>query len=140
MPMSVFRKSRMERAHEMLKSAASYTEDVLRDEQLRSDIRSAAGHAAVAAERVRQNSGLSEFAARVERDSQLRKNLRSLLDDLDSAGERVRRKKRHRVRNALLIIGGSGVTLAAIPNTRRWVASHVLATDNGGPPAVATPL
>ena len=58
-----------ERVQEMLKNAASYTEDVLRDQQLRSNIRSAAGHAAVAAERVRQNSGLSEFAARVERDS-----------------------------------------------------------------------
>lgn len=136
--MSVFRKSRMERVQEILKSAASYTEDVLRDERLRSNIRSAAGHAAVAAERVREDSGLSGFAARVERDRQLRKNLRSLLDDLDSAGERVRRKKQHRVRTALLIIGGTGVTLAAIPNTRRWVAGHVLASDNGGPSAVAT--
>ena len=69
--MSVFRKSRKERVQEMLKNAASYTEDVLRDEQLRSNIRSAASHAAVAAERVRQDSGLSEFAARVERDSKL---------------------------------------------------------------------
>ena len=138
--MSVFRKSRRERVQEVLKSAASYTEDVLRDEQLRSNIRSAAGHAAVAAEHVRKDSGLSGFAARVERDSQLRRNLRSLLDDLDSAGERVRRKKRHRLRNALLIIGGTGVTLAAVPNTRRWVASHISTSDNGGPSAVATAL
>lgn len=136
--MSVFRRSRRERVQEILKRAASYTEDVLRDEQLRSSIRSAAGHAAVAAERVREDSGLSGFAARVERDSQLRKNLRSLLDDLDSAGERVRRKERHRLRNVLLIIGGTGVTLAAIPNTRRWVASHMPTSANGGPSAVAT--
>ena len=70
--MSIFRKSRMERVQEMLKSAASYTEDVLRDEQLRSNIRSAAGHAAVAAERVRKDSGLSGFAPALSNNSTTR--------------------------------------------------------------------
>jgi hypothetical protein len=37
-----------------------------------------------------------------------------------------------------LILGGTGVTLAAIPNTRRWVASHIPTSDNGGPSAVPT--
>jgi hypothetical protein len=137
--MSVFRKSRSDRVKELVKGAAAYTDELVRDERLRSDLRSALGHAVVATKRVGEDSGLSGFAARLESDRKLRNDLRSLLDDLDSAGRRVRRKRGHGVRNTLLIIGGAGVTLAAIPNTRRWVASHLLVAENGAP-AMATPV
>jgi hypothetical protein len=118
------RKSRMERVKDALAAAASYTNVMVHDERLRSDMQSAVGHGAIATDRVRQDSRRSGsgLSARLATDRKLRKNLRSMLHDLDSAGRRLRRKKDHRVRNALLLIGGSGIALAAAPNARRWVA------------------
>jgi hypothetical protein len=116
------RKSRMVKVRDALKAAASYTYVMVHDERLRSDMQSAVGHGAIANDRMRQDSGLSGVSARLATDRKLRKNLRSMLHDLDSASRRVRRKRDHRVRNALLILGGSGVALAAVPNARRWVA------------------
>jgi hypothetical protein len=132
------RKSRTEKVKDALREAASYTDELVRDRRLHSDIRSAIDHGAVVTERVRRDVGLSTTTSRLVRDRKLRKNLSSLLRDLDRAGERVRRRRVHRVRNALLMLGGTGVVLAAVPNTRRWVAGHVPAARNGPVPSVAT--
>jgi hypothetical protein len=132
------RKSRMERVKEALKAASSYTDVMVHDERLRSDMRSAVGHGAIATDRMRQDSGLSGLGARLATDRKLHKNLRSMLHDLDSAGRRVRRKRDHRVRNALLIIGGSGVALAAVPNARRWGAKLPPLSHTAGTPSVAS--
>jgi hypothetical protein len=125
------RKSRTEKLADALKSALSYTDELIRDERLRSDIRSAVGHGAVAAHRVREDSGLPGLTSRLAADRELRKNLRSLLDDVDSAGGRVRRKTSHRLRNALLVVGGTGAVFAVVPNARRWAMERLPASVNG---------
>jgi hypothetical protein len=61
----------------------------------------------------------------------LRRNLRALLDDLDGVRERAQRKRHHRVRNALLLVSGTGVVLAAIPTTRHWIADHTRVSEDG---------
>lgn len=136
--LGLVRKSRMEKVKDALKVAVAYTDDLIRDERLRSDLRSAVGHGVVATQRMQEESGLSGLTVRLAGDKKLRKNLRSLLDDLDSAGGRVRRKRGHRVRNMLLIAGGSGVALAAVPDARRWVANHLSVSHNGGAGSLAT--
>jgi hypothetical protein len=132
------RKSRMEKVRDALKEAASYTDELVRDRRLRSDIRSAIDHGAVVRERIRRDIGFSTTTSRLARDRKLRKNLSSLLHDLDRAGGRAQRKRGHRARNALLLLGGTGVALAVVPNTRRWVANHVPVSLNGAGSSVAT--
>ncbi len=120
-------KSRSEKVKEALTDTISYTEEIARDKRLRSNLRSAAAHGAKVRDRFRMNirDGLS--ASRLANDKKLRKHVRALLDDLESAGGRVRRKRSHRVRNAFLVVAGTGAAIVAVPNTRRWIASR-----NGG--------
>ena len=133
-----FGKSRTERATDALKTALSHVDELMRDERLRSDIRSAVGHAAVAAHRVRKDSGVPGLTSRLAADRALRKNLRSLLDDVDNAGGRVRRKTSHRFRNALLVAGATGAIFAVVPNTRRWARERLPASRNGGNDSLET--
>jgi hypothetical protein len=131
------RQSRVQKVKDALREAASYTDELIRDERLRSDVRSAFGHGAEATDRVRTDIGAADITSRLAADKKLRKNLRALLDDLESAGERVRRKRTHRVRNALLIVAGTGAAVVAVPNARRWVADHIPSQNGGMPPDVA---
>jgi hypothetical protein len=133
-----FGKSRTERATDAFKTALSYVDELIRNERLRSDIRSAVGHGAVAAHRVRKDSVVPGMISRVAADRELRKNLRSLLDDVDSAGGRVRRGTSHRFRNALLVVGATGAIFAVVPNARRWAKERLPASLNGGNASLET--
>jgi hypothetical protein len=115
-------KSRSEKVKEALTDAISYTEEIARDKRLRSNLRSAAAHGAKVRDRFRTNvrDGLS--TSRLANDKKLRKHLRALLDDLESVGDRVRRKRSHRVRNAFLVIAGTGAAVVAVPNARRRIS------------------
>ena len=132
------RPGRMERVKDVLREAVSYTDELIRDERLRSDIRSAVGHGAVATQRVRGASGFAGVTERLVADRKLRESLRSLLADVDRAGGRVRSKTSHRLRNALFVVGGSGVVLAAVPSARRWAAKRLPLSHNGANPSLAT--
>jgi uncharacterized NAD-dependent epimerase/dehydratase family protein len=130
------RQSRTNKVKDALIQAASYGDELARDGRLRSDIRSAVGHGVAVTDRVRQDVSAARITSRLARDRKLRRNLRALLDDLESATERVQRRRSHRVRNMLLLLGGTGVVVAAVPDTRRWIA-NLASSQNGGPPAVA---
>jgi hypothetical protein len=131
------RKSRAEKVKEALLSAASYADGALRDTSLHDDLRSAADHGAVAMRRVRKDVGTSSLIVRLVDDKKLRKHMRAFLDDLDSAGDRIRGRKRHRVRN-VLVLAGVASAVVAIPDVRKWVSSHVSTVDNGGSETVAS--
>ena len=110
----------MERVRDALREAVDYTDDLVQDKRLRSDVRSAVGHGALATKRIRQDGN---FSSRLAADKKLRKHLQALLDDIERVGDRVRRKRSHRVRNTLLIVAGSGAVVAAVP-ARRWVVDR----------------
>jgi hypothetical protein len=122
--LNLARQSQVDKAKEILREVVSYADEVVRDERLRADIQAAVGHGSKASNRVKRDIDAGGITTRLAADKKLRKNLRALLDDLDSASERMLRKKGHRVRNALLIIGSAGAVLAAVPNARRWLASR----------------
>jgi uncharacterized NAD-dependent epimerase/dehydratase family protein len=118
------RKTRMERVKDALTDAISYTDELVRDDRLRSDIRSAISHGADARDRLRDDISDGRVTTRLAEDKKLRKHLRALLEDLESASERMRRKRTHRVRNALLIVAGTGAAIVVVPNARRWITSR----------------
>jgi hypothetical protein len=80
-------------------------------------------HGAEARARIRKDVSAGSITTRLANDRKLRKKVRAMLEDLESAGDRVRRRKCHRLRNGLLVLGGVGaVAVAAIPNVRRWIS------------------
>jgi signal transduction protein with GAF and PtsI domain len=114
------RKTRTEKVTEALKEAASYTDRLVRDRRLRADLRAAVDHGALATLLVRRDVRSSRSASRLASDARLRKSLRAVVDDLESAAGRVRRKRKtHRVRNAFLIVGGTGAAVVAATQGRR---------------------
>jgi hypothetical protein len=117
------RKTRIEKAAEALKEAAAHTDRVVRDRRLRSDLRSAMRHGALATTLVRRDVRSQRGASRLVADARLRKSLRALVDDMANATDRVRRRRKtHRIRNALLVVGGAGAAAAAATTGRHWIA------------------
>jgi hypothetical protein len=128
--------TQMDKAKRTLRDVVSYADDVVRDERLRADIRAAAEHGAKASERIKKDLDAGDPTGRLASDKKLRRSLRALLDDLDSASDRVRRKKSHRVRNVLLMVGSVAATLAAL---RFWLsgrASHDVTNSSEPIPTV----
>lgn len=116
------RKTRSEKVADALNEAASYADRLVHDRRLRSDLRSAVDHGTGAARLATRDFRGSRGAARIAGDAKLRKSVRALVDDLSRATGRVRRKRRtHRVRNAFLLVGGTGAAVAAATTGGRFV-------------------
>jgi hypothetical protein len=122
--LTLTRDSQMNKAKRTVRDVASYAQEVIQDERLRADMRSALGHGASATDRVRKGIETGGISTQLVSDKKLRKNRRAMLDDLDDAGDRMRRKKRHRVRNALLMLAGGVAAVVALPRIRPWLAER----------------
>ena len=117
------RDTQMDKAKRTMRDVVRYAQDVAQDERLRADVSAALGHGSKAGDRVKQDlaSGGDGIYSRLADDKKLRKNLRAMLDDLDAAGDRLRRKESHRLRNAVLVVGGVVAAAVALPRLRSWI-------------------
>jgi len=118
--LGVKRHTQMNKVKDAVRDAVAYVDEIAGDERLRADVRAAIAHGMEARQQVGKDVAAGAIATRLAHDRKLRKKVRAMLDDLDSAGERLRRKKRHRLRNALLLLGGIGAVAAVAPRARRW--------------------
>lgn len=124
--LGIKRQNQFDKVKDAVREAVSYADEIARDERLRTDLRDAMEHGVEARDRIRKDMAGGSITTRLAHDRKLRKKVRAMLDDLESAGDRVRRRKRHRLRNGLLVLGGVGaVALAAIPNVRRRISDVV---------------
>jgi hypothetical protein len=118
------KENQLDKAKRTLRDVVSYAQDVIEDERLRADVRAAIDLGATAGERIRRDIRADGISQQLTTDKKLRKNLSAMLDDLDSAGDRLRRKRRHRVRNVLLMLVGGVAALVALPKIRPWLAEQ----------------
>ena len=129
--LGIKRETRIDKVRAAVRDVVSYADEVARDQRLRADLRDAVDHGVEAGERIQKDVRKGSIANRLANDRKLRRKVRAMLDDLDSAGDRMRRRKRHRLRNGLLVLAGAGAAVAAfIPGVRRWV-SDLVAGDSG---------
>ena len=122
--LTLTKETQLDRAKKTLREVVSYTDQIARDERVRADIRSAAGHGAKASERVRKDLDGGGISSRLVADKKLRRNLRAMLDDLDKASGRVRRKNSHRARNVVLMLVGAVAALTVVPKVRRRLSDR----------------
>ena len=117
------RDTQMDKAKRTMRDVVRYAQEIAQDERLRADVSAALGHGSKAGDRVKQDlaSGGDGIYSRLADDKKLRKNLRAMLDDLDAAGDRLRRKESHRLRNAVLVVGGVVAAAVALPRLRSWI-------------------
>jgi hypothetical protein len=83
------------------------------DKQFRKQLASAIGHGLVARRRAAGRFGLAAAAARLAADQELRRELAAATESLQVAWSRVEKKRSHRLRNTLLVVGGAAGALAA---------------------------
>ncbi len=134
------RESKTKRAKEVLSDAISYADDLVHDERMRTELRSALDHGLTASQRLRDDSGIVGFRERFESDKKLRKSIRAMLDDLDRAADRARQRTSHRFRNTILVLGGAGMAIVGVVGSRRWVEAHWSVTSNGTSASEASTL
>ena len=116
--LTLTRQSQMDKAKETFRDVVSYADEIIRDEKLRGDIRAAIGHGAEASDRLRAEIDAGGLTTRLASDKRLRRKLRATLDDLESAGERLRHRRRHRIRNILLIAAAATGVVAVVVRHR----------------------
>jgi len=115
------RDTQMDKAKRTMRDVVKYAQEVAQDERLRADVSAALGHGSKAGDRLKQDIESGGIYSRLADDKKLRKNLRAMLDDLDAAGDRLRRKESHRLRNAVLVVGGVVAAAVALPRLRSWI-------------------
>jgi uncharacterized membrane protein len=107
-------------------SATELATALARDKKFRKQLLSAAGHGVIARKRAARRLGLLAAVNRLAADPKLKRELRQMSKNLDRAWSRVQRKRSHKVRNTLLIVGGAGTVVAAAIPLRRMLSSSRL--------------
>ena len=90
------------------------------DKKFRDRVMAALEHAEAARRRALPATGMAATIARLTTDDDLQRHLRDMREALDKAQKRVRRKKQsHKLRNTLIVVGGTGAAIAAVPVLRQ---------------------
>jgi uncharacterized membrane protein len=95
-----------------------------RDKKFRKQLVSALSHGAVARRRAQRKMGLTAFASRLAADMQLRRELSTMSKNLQTAWGRVEKKRSHRTRTTLLVLGGAA-TAVGLVQSRGWIRDRM---------------
>jgi uncharacterized membrane protein len=77
-----------------------------RDKKFRKQLVSAVGHGTRAKRRAARKFGMIAIATRLAADEKLRRELASAMQNLQDAWKRAEKKRSHKLRNTLLVVGG----------------------------------
>ena len=94
-----------------------------RDRKFRKQLLSAIGHGAKAKRRAARRVGFTAAAARLAGDKQLKRELQKMIRDLQHAWGRAEKKRSHKLRNTMLVLGG-GAAAAGAFKFRDRVTGH----------------
>jgi uncharacterized membrane protein len=133
----MFGRSKTEAAKEKAASGTELAVALARDKKFRKELISAIGHGAGARRRAARQIGLTAFAARIAADKELKRQLRQMTRNVQKAWTRVEKKRTHRLRNSLILLGAGGAAAAAAVPQVRNAASRLLAgggVDGGSSP------
>ena len=120
----MFRRSRTTVLKEKAATGKDLAVALAQDKKFRKQLLSAIGHGAVARRRAASRIGFVAAVSRLSADQKLRRELRQMTENLQRAVTRAEKKRSHRLRNSVIIIGLGGV-VAAVPQSRRWLSSLV---------------
>jgi uncharacterized membrane protein len=118
------------RSHAVMEAAeeiTSYGGDVLEDDKARRRVVAAVTAGLAARHRAKRQAGLAGLLRRLAEDPVLRANAVTMLVSLQQARQRVERRRSHKARNVLLLVGGAGAATAvvAVPAVRARVLGLV---------------
>jgi hypothetical protein len=114
----VFTRTKTDVLKENAASAADFATALAKDKKFRKELLSAVRHGTIAKRRASRRIGFVATAARLANDPRLKHELRKMSKSLDKAWSRVEKKRSHKLRNTLLVIGAGGVLAAAVVHKR----------------------
>ena len=112
----------------------SYGGDVLEDKKARRRLVTAVTAGLAARQRAKRQTGVSGLLRRLAEDPILRENTLTMLMSLQQARQMVERRRRHKVRNIMVLLGGAGAATAvvAVPAVRARVLGLLGTKDRLG--------
>ena len=108
----MFKRSRKDAVKDRAATSKDFALALSRDKKFRKQLLSALGHSAKAKKRAAKRIGFTAAAARLAGDKQLRRELQTMVKDLQNAWGRAEKKRSHKLRNTLLVLGGSAAAAA----------------------------
>jgi uncharacterized membrane protein len=113
-------------------SATELASALAGDKKFRAELISAISHGTLAKRRAAGKVGFFAAMTRLSDDPQLRRELRKIVDGFDRAWSRVEKKRSHKLRNFLIVLGVGGAAAAAAARKEvRDKVSSALPTDVG---------
>ena len=122
--MAMFRRSKTKILRENAVSAKELAVALSRDRKFRKQLLSALGHGAAARRRAARRIGMTAVLTRLAADLELRRELVRMSKNVQNAWTRVEKKRSHRLRNVLVVLGGAA-TAAGLIQSRGWLRSRM---------------
>jgi uncharacterized membrane protein len=86
---------------------------LVKDKKFRKELLSAVSHGTIAQRRAARKVGFYAAMLRIKNDPKLRREVNKMVSSLDKAWARVEKKRSHKLRNTLLVVGLGGAAAAA---------------------------
>jgi uncharacterized membrane protein len=137
----MFGRTKTEAAKDKVTSGTELAVALAQDKKFRRELMAAIGHGAGARKRATRQFGLIALVTRLARDKELRRQLHEMSGNVQKALTRVEKKRRHRLRNSLIVVGVGGAAAAtATPHVRRAVSRRLsgVPTFDGAVPRTIT--
>jgi uncharacterized membrane protein len=109
----MFRRTKTQTLKDQAASSKDFALALSRDKKFRKELISAIGHGAKAKRRARKRLGFTAAATRIASDKQLRRELEKMTKNLQHAWGRAEKKRSHKVRNTMLVLGGGAAAAGA---------------------------
>src|SRR5262249_31373916 len=98
--------------------ASGFAAQLAKDKKFRKELLSAIKHGTIAQRRAKRKMGFLAVARGMSRDPKLRREVQKMVDSVDRLVSRMERKRGHKVRNTLLVLGGVGGAAAIVVKMR----------------------
>jgi uncharacterized membrane protein len=113
-------------------TATEFASALAKDKKFRKELISALSHGALAKRRAARKIGFFAAMTRLSDDPKLGRELRKMVDGFDKAWSRVEKKRSHKLRNFLIVLGVGGAAAAAASRKEvRAKVRHALPTKVG---------
>jgi uncharacterized membrane protein len=111
----------------MSKDSTGLAKSLAKDKKFRKELQKAISHGTIAQRRAKRKVGYLAIARRINNDPKIRRELKRMVQSLDKAWTRVEKKRSHKLRNLLLLVGIGGAAAAAAkkPEVRNKVTGTV---------------
>src|SRR3954470_9732613 len=122
----MFRQSKTAKLKGSAANASEFASSLAKDKKFRKELLSAVSHGTIAQRRAARKVGFFASMMRLGNDPKIRREVNKMVASLDKAWGRVEKKRSHKLRNFLLLLGiGGGAAPATRPEVRGKVTGAV---------------